>query len=81
MTNDTTIDESAEGKQVISSDGEEVGMVTGVRGDRIYVDPNPGLTDKISSKLGWENIEEDDYSIRENSISRVTDDEIHLGRI
>jgi sporulation protein YlmC with PRC-barrel domain len=81
MTNDTTIDESAEGKQVISSDGEEVGMVTGVRGDRIYVDPNPGLTDKISSKLGWENIEEDDYSIRENSISRVTDDEIHLGRM
>lgn len=81
MANDVTIDESDEGKTVVTADGEEVGIVSGVRGGRAYVDPDPGLTDKLNAKLGWDDIGDDDYPLNEKVVMRITDDEIHLGEM
>lgn len=66
------------GKRVVNRDGNTVGMVSAVEGERVYIDPNPGITDKIKSKLGWEAVDEDDYAISERDIDTVTDDEVRL---
>lgn len=74
------VTEDDEGKTVVNADGEEVGIVTGVRGGTAYVDPDPGLTDAIKSKLGWEEVDTEDYPLQEDRIEDVTDDEIRLTR-
>jgi len=76
----THISEVDEGKRVVDENGDEVGIVSGFRGGRAYVDPDPGIGDKIRSKLGWENIDEDDYSLEQSDIATVTDDEVRLKR-
>jgi hypothetical protein len=76
----TSISEDDEGKAVRNKDGETVGMVSSVRGDRMFVNPEPGITDKIKSKLGWEGVSDDDYVVRESDIETVTDDAIRLNR-
>lgn len=69
--------EKDEGKSVVSG-GEKVGMVKEVRHGTAYVDPDPGITDQIKSKLGWGDTDEDTYPLQEDSIDTVTDDEIRL---
>lgn len=76
----TSISEDDEGKAVMNQDGETIGMVSSVRGDRMFVNPEPGITDKIKSKLGWEDVGENDYVVRENDIETVTDDAVRLNR-
>ena len=73
----TTIDESAEGKQVVRGT-DTVGRVVEVRHGTAYVDPDPGITDTLMSKLGWADADEDTYPLQEESIAEVTDDEIRL---
>ena len=72
------ISEDDEGKSVVNRNGDTIGMVSGVEENRVYIDPNPGLTDRIKSKLGWETVDEDDYAITERDIDTVTDDEVRL---
>lgn len=67
-----------EGKAVVNSNGEKVGMVTGIEGGTAYVNPDPGITDSIKSKLGWEDVDTDDYPLREDRIETITGDEIRL---
>lgn len=76
------ITEDDEGKTVVNADGDEVGMVTEVRGETAYVDPDPGLTDAIKSNLGWEDVDTDDYPLKDDRIAGVDedDDEIRLSR-
>lgn len=73
------ITEEDEGKKVVGSGGEEIGIVSSVRGGTAYVDPDPGLTDSIKSKLGWGDVDQEDYPLNESNIQSVTDDEIRLG--
>jgi hypothetical protein len=80
MASKQSITESEKGKRVVDADGNKIGIVTGVRGGTAFVDPDPGLTDTIMSKLGWENVAEDDYPLDESRIEMITDDEIHLRR-
>lgn len=75
-----TITEKDEGKRVVDSNGNKVGLVSGVRGGTAYVDPDPGIGDTILSKLGWDNIDDDDYPLNTSEIDRITDDEIRLKR-
>lgn len=77
MTELTTDDE---GKTVVTGDGDTVGMITGVEGSMAYVDPDPGMTDQIKSMLGWEDVQQEDYSIDESRVEDVTDDEVRLSR-
>lgn len=75
-----TITEKEEGKRVVNADGETIGVVSGVRNGTAYVDPDPGIGDRIMSMLGWENIDEDDHPLDRDSIDVITDDEIRLMR-
>ena len=67
-----------QGKTVVNSDGQEIGMVTEVKSGTAYVNADPGITDTIRSKLGWGDADEDDYALGEDHIDSVTDDEIRL---
>ena len=67
-----------DGKKVIDSHGETVGMVSEVKDGMAYVDADPGIADKIKSTLGWDDADDSDYTLRRSQVDRVTDDEIHL---
>jgi len=72
------ITDDDEGKKVVDSGGQEVGMISEIRSGTAYVEADPGLTDAIRSKLGWSEAEQDDYPLQEYSIDTVTDDEVRL---
>ena len=77
MDTNVTIDDSVQGKSVVDANGEEIGMVSSVRGDTVYVDPDPGMTETIMSKLGWDDIDHEEYPLRADSIQRI-DDKVYL---
>ncbi|WP_254862890.1 PRC-barrel domain containing protein [Halovivax gelatinilyticus] len=66
------------GKTVVNASGEEVGLVSAVEHDTLRVKPDPGITDSIKAALGWEGTSENTYPLQEESIDRITDDEIRL---
>ncbi|WP_247730900.1 PRC-barrel domain containing protein [Halovivax limisalsi] len=70
-----------EGKRVVTSDGDEIGMVKEVRGGSLHVDPDPGMTDSIKATLGWGDADEGTYELDDSQIESVTDDEIRLSRM
>lgn len=72
------LSEEDEGKNIVDSNGEKVGMVKNVESGTAYVDADPGLTDSIKSKLGWGDVDQDDYQLQGDQIETVTDDEIRL---
>ena len=72
--------ENDKGKRVVNANGDKIGMISDVRGGTAYVDPNPGITDRIKSKLGWSDSDADDYPLDRTKIDRVTDDEVRLKR-
>jgi hypothetical protein len=72
------ITEDEVGKPVVDENGEQVGVVSAVEHGAARVDPDPGITDKIKAKLGWEDADEDTYPLQEGMVERVTDDEIRL---
>lgn len=73
-----TITDDDEGKEVVNSTGDSVGRVVEVRHGTAYVDPDPGLTDTVMSKLGWGDADEESYPLQEDAIETVTDDRIKL---
>lgn len=70
-----------EGKDVVNKDGEQIGIVSDVRGETLYVNPKWGLTEKISSKLGWDDADADIYPIEADQINTITDDEVEVARL
>ena len=75
MTATVTADD--EGKKVVY-DGDTVGRVVEVEGETAYVDPDPGITETVSSKLGWADADADSIALKEDSIVDVTDDEVRI---
>ena len=79
MNEDTTLTADDEGKEVVNESGESIGRVVEVQGGEGHVDPDPGMTDTIKSKLGWGDAQsEDTYRLDPSHIESVTDDEIRL---
>jgi sporulation protein YlmC with PRC-barrel domain len=79
MSSKAVLTENDEGKRVINSRGDEVGRVIEVKQGIAHIDPDPGITEKLKSKLGWG--DEDDtetYRLDEDSIEAVTSNEIRL---
>lgn len=72
-----TVTEDEEGKTVVHG-GETVGRIVDVEHGTAFVDPEPGITETLLSKLGWADRDEDTYSLQEEAIERVTDDEVRL---
>lgn len=77
----TNFTDDDEGKHVVNAEGDRIGVVTEVRGDRVHVDPDPGITDTIKSKLGWGDTDEETYQMDESNVDEITDDEIRLQRM
>ena len=75
---ETTLTEDDEGKSVVNSMGDEIGIVSEVRNGNAHVKPDPGITDKIKSKLGWDGADEESFRLDAERIDTVTDDEIRL---
>jgi len=74
----TELTDSDEGKTVVSSDGSSIGMISEVRGGRAYVDPDPNVTDKLMSTMGWSDADEEDFALNASQVDEVTDDEVRL---
>lgn len=75
----SSLNEDDKGKPVVNSKGDKVGMVAEVEHGTAHVNPDPGITDTISSKLGWGSADEDEtYELETNRIDTITDDEIRL---
>lgn len=72
------ITDDHEGKPVMNEHGEEIGIIAEVDHGTAHIDPDPGMTDTLKSKLGWGDMDEDTYPLQEDSIERVTDDGVHL---
>jgi hypothetical protein len=80
MQDDVTLTADDEGKSVVNATGDTIGRVVSVEHGNAYVDPDPGLTDTIRSKLGWGEADQDNYQLDAASIESVSDNEIYLSR-
>ena len=74
------LSDSDEGKTVVSSAGDKIGIIKEVSRGAAHVDPDPGITDELKSKMGWADRDEDTYPLDESNIDAVTDDEVRLTR-
>jgi hypothetical protein len=70
--------DSDEGKKVVNAHGDTIGRITAVHGNTAHVDPDPGLMDEMRSKLGWGDADEDTYPLKNEDVTEITDDEIHV---
>jgi len=73
-------DDGDVGKRVIDAQDEKIGVVTEVDEETgsVYVDPNPGLAERIKTRLGWESHDDDAYAVEADRIDEITDDEVRL---
>ncbi|AQL43921.1 hypothetical protein BV210_14960 [Halorientalis sp. IM1011] len=70
-------DDDVIGKKVVDATGDDVGTVTDVEGDMMYVDPHHGIAERVMSTLGWGD-DEESYPIRSDHVERIDDDQIVL---
>lgn len=75
------ITENEVGKTVINTYGEEIGVVSEVQGGTLYVDPDPGLTEKVTASLGWSGGDEESYPIEAGQIESITATEVEIARL
>jgi len=78
MTDEITDDD--QGKSVVNADGDQLGMIEEVRHGTAYVNPDPGITDQIKTRLGWGDADEDAYPLQSERIETITSEEVRLGR-
>ena len=81
MTTDNRFTDDDVGKSVVDVHGDTVGIVEDVENGTAYVDPDPGLTEKIKSRLGWSNEDATDaetFALPDQYVDSVTDDEVRL---
>ena len=81
MTTNHRFTEDDEGKSVVDVHGDTVGLVEDVENGTAYVDPDPGLAEKIKSKLGWSDedaTDSDTFALPDEYVDSVTDDEVRL---
>lgn len=69
---------SDEGMKVMSADGDVIGTVENVKGNRAHVKPDGSLATSIRQKLGWEKEGEETYELHSTSVEEFADDGIHL---
>ncbi|QCW03873.1 hypothetical protein [Natrinema pallidum] len=65
-----------QGKDVVDESGQQIGMVAAVEGQTAYVDPEPGLTDRLKARLDWGGHGDEDYPVDSSQILEITDDAI-----
>jgi len=70
------LSQDEQGKDVIDESGQQIGMVAEVEGQTAYVDPKPGLTDRLKARLDWGSHGDKDYPVDASQIKEITDDEV-----
>ncbi len=70
------LSQSEQGKDVVDETGQQIGMVAEVEGQTAYVDPEPGLTDRLKARMNWGGHGDDDYPIDSSQIKEITDDSV-----
>ncbi|ELY75212.1 hypothetical protein [Natrinema gari] len=65
-----------QGKDVVDESGQQIGMVAEVEGQTAYIDPEPGLTDRLKARLDWGGHGDEDYPVDSAQILEITDDEV-----
>ncbi len=80
MRDSITLTEDDEGKHVVNVEGDQIGRVIEVEHGKAHVDPDPGLTEAIRSKLGWGDRDEESYRLDSYNIESITENEIHLNK-
>ena len=65
-----------QGKDVVDETGQQIGIVAEVEGQTAYIDPEPGLTDRLKARLNWGGHGDDDYPVDSSAINQITDDEV-----
>lgn len=78
----TSATEAEPGMAVVDVEEGDVGVVSQVMGVRIYVEPDPGLSDRLKIELGWGDThgDEDVYDVPETQIEAVEDDGVRIYR-
>ncbi|AEH37204.1 hypothetical protein [Halopiger xanaduensis] len=71
-----SVSKDDQGKVVVDESGQEIGIASRIQADTVYIDPEPGLADRLKARLGWGNEDEDEYPVEPAQIKEVTDDEI-----
>ena len=67
-----------EGKMVMTSDGDTVGTVQKIAGDRAHVKPETDLSRSVRRRLGWTEEGEDVYELKHSAVSNFANDGIEL---
>lgn len=65
------------GKGVVNANGRDIGMVTTVVGDTMYVAPNTRVSEEVERKLEWNDKERTSLPVPPELITRI-DDEVVL---
>lgn len=76
----TVLSTADEGKVLMDTEAEEIGVVTEVDTDEqvAYVEPDPGIAEAMLQGLGFGDADEDDISVPADSVATVTDTEIRV---
>lgn len=70
-----TIPELADqGKDVVDTRGDALGIVSDVDGEILYVEPDPTLTEAVMSTLHWREGDRDEMKVTPERIRRIDDD-------
>lgn len=60
-----------QGKPVVDSHGEDLGIVSDVDGEILYVDPDPTLAETVLSRLHWRSGDRDEVQVPAERILRI----------
>jgi sporulation protein YlmC with PRC-barrel domain len=76
----TVLSTADEGKVLMDTEAEEIGVVTEVDTDEqiAYVEPDPGIAEAMLQGLGFGDADEDDISVPADSVATVTDTELRV---
>lgn len=74
---ETQVTEEDVSKPVVY-DGDTIGRIVSYEDETAYVEPDPGITDLVRSKLGWADPPEDAFPLQRELVREIRDDEIVL---
>jgi hypothetical protein len=67
-----------EGMTVRAENGDRVGTIQKIEGNKAHVKPKSGLSQRIRTRLGWGDDESDVYELPHSRVHRIAGDEVHL---
>lgn len=64
------------GLPVLDSEGNQIGVVAAVEGDDVDVDPDPDVSDDARGSLGWEKLEDVEWTLQRSDLERVAAEDV-----